>query len=113
MAFGGIGNLYWKDASADGRVIERVDIVSWPKRTYPANRKSSPLYSHLSEGMTITHLDDVFLGGKEDSWSAYLESEEVGDAGRGWCIARTLYEGAPQISVIAQTHCQNLLLLLV
>ena len=43
--------------------------------------------------MTVTHLDDVFLGGKEDSWQSYLDSDEIGDAGRGWCIERTLYEG--------------------
>jgi len=28
MAYSGLGNFYWRDASADGRVIERIDVVS-------------------------------------------------------------------------------------
>jgi len=52
----------------------------------------------VKEGMMVTHLDDVFLGGDEDTWKTYLESDEIGDAGRGWCIERKLYEGK-QVSV--------------
>ena len=41
----------------------------------------------------MTHLDDVFLGGTEDVWQSYLSGDEIGDAGRGWCIEKTAYEG--------------------
>lgn len=43
--------------------------------------------------MIVTHLDDVFVGGADDVWGIYLQSDEVGDAGRGWCIQKTIYDG--------------------
>ena len=43
--------------------------------------------------MLITHLDDIFVGGTHDIWSDYLQSEDVGDAGRGWCVERAVYDG--------------------
>jgi S2P endopeptidase len=41
----------------------------------------------------ITHFDDIPIGGKADFWASYLNSQQVGDIGKGWCMDKLAYRG--------------------
>ncbi|KAK6904319.1 hypothetical protein I203_105129 [Kwoniella mangroviensis CBS 8507] len=91
LTFGGVGKLFWYDRSNEGMVVKEVH---W----------NSPLYSHLTPGSVLTHLDDVPLSAtpsSPDPWSEYLSSDitdNVGDEGRGWCMDKTTFLSQPEPS---------------
>ncbi|WVR09081.1 hypothetical protein IAU60_006142 [Kwoniella sp. DSM 27419] len=85
LASSGAGQIFWRDQSADGRVVQDVQ---W----------ASPLYNHLAPGDLLIHLDDIPLSSSfpsSDIWSDYLSSDTRGDEGRGWCMDRTAFMGLP------------------
>ncbi|KAJ8082502.1 hypothetical protein PM082_008357 [Marasmius tenuissimus] len=56
--------LVYEDISHTGRMVVAIE-------------EDSPLRNYLTPGSTVTYLDDVPLGGSNDTWSAYLSGDEV------------------------------------
>lgn len=42
---------------------------------------------HLSPGYLITHINDHFIGGREDRWTKYLTVATATDPTKGWCVS--------------------------
>lgn len=74
-----------------------------------ADRQRSPLAEFMKPGRLITRLDDVLMGGPDDLWSDYLNSDIHGDSGRGWCMDQTIFSSksrhmlAPRIQPVDDT----------
>jgi S2P endopeptidase len=53
-----------------------------------ADNPKGPLSEHFKPGDLITHLDDIFIGGREDIWKQYLTGGIEEDTNKGWCISK-------------------------
>ncbi|GMK56009.1 hypothetical protein CspeluHIS016_0210650 [Cutaneotrichosporon spelunceum] len=84
LAVGVFSPLLWADYGSQGRVVTSIAATSG-------------LRTSLRPGDLITHVDDVFVGGKSkrDTWAEYLSSSEPAVLKGGWCVPASEFGGAP------------------
>ncbi|KAL1412161.1 hypothetical protein Q8F55_003168 [Vanrija albida] len=89
FALGGLSPLAWGNSLAEGRAVVAV-------------AQDSELRAHLRPGDILTHVDDIFLGGKEDIWTKYLTGQPIplGTPApaepNGWCVSKYEFDDAPR-----------------
>ncbi|BEI85852.1 hypothetical protein CcaverHIS002_0601390 [Cutaneotrichosporon cavernicola] len=82
LGLGWLSPFLWADYSSYGRVVTSI-------------APTSGLRTSLRPGDLITHVDDVFVGGKRDMWEEYLSSSEPVVLEGGWCVPAAEFGGAP------------------
>lgn len=82
LALSGVGRgILYADRVSEGRIVVGV-------------AKHGALAQHLHTGDMITHIDDVFIGGREDIWAQYLTGKDTGGH-TGWCLNKWEFADAP------------------
>lgn len=65
--------IFYTNRAHDGRIVVN-----------PGDRFTN----HLRRGDLITHVDDFFIGGRDDVWTQYLSGTDTDDEEKGWCLSK-------------------------